>query len=149
MSAPNPLGGRLEGGVHRLDLRVYYEDTDFSGLVYHASYLRFLERGRTEWLRALGVGQREMHEGGERAAFVVRRMTIDWIRPALMDDLIDIETRPVALAGASVTLAQRVLRAGTVLVEAQALIAVLADGRPRRLPRSAREAIAATMETAP
>ena len=146
MSAPNPLGGRLEGGVHRLDLRVYYEDTDFSGLVYHASYLRFLERGRTEWLRALGVAQRELHQGEARAAFVVRRMTIDWIRPAHMDDLIVVETRATALSGASATLDQRVLRGDTTLIEAQALIAVVSDGRPRRLTGAARARIAATLD---
>lgn len=140
------LGGRLEAGVHRLDLRVYYEDTDFSGLVYHASYLRFLERGRTEWLRALGVGQRELHGGEERAAFVVRRMTIDWMRPAHMDDMIVVETRPTRLAGASAVLAQRVLRGDTVLVEAQATIAVVSNGRARRLPEAARARIAASME---
>ena len=139
------LGGRLEAGVHRLDLRVYYEDTDFSGLVYHANYLRFLERGRTEWLRALGVGQRELHEGAEQAAFVVRRMTIDWIRAARMDDLICVETRPTALSGASATLAQRVLRGDDLLVEAQTQIAVIAHGRPRRLPEAARVRIAASM----
>lgn len=145
MSDPAPLGGRLEDGFHRMELRVYYEDTDFSGLVYHASYLRFLERGRTEWLRALGVAQRDLHEGDEHAAFVVRRMTIDWIRPAHMDDLVTVETRPTQLSGASAVLTQRVLRGQTVLVEAQATIAVVAGGHARRLPEAARARIAASM----
>ncbi|QLP97341.1 MAG: tol-pal system-associated acyl-CoA thioesterase [Rhodoblastus sp.] len=147
MTAP-ALGGRLQEGVHTLDLRVYYEDTDFSGLVYHASYLRFLERGRTEWLRALGVGQRDLHEGAEQAAFVVRRMEIDWLRPARMDDVIRVETRATALSGASATLAQRVLRDDVSLVEAQVRIAVVAGGRPRRLPEAARARIAATTPSA-
>jgi acyl-CoA thioester hydrolase len=152
MSAPDAgatrsaLGGRIDEGVHRLELRVYYEDTDFSGLVYHASYLRFLERGRTEWLRALGVGQRELHEGDEQAAFVVRAMTIDWLRPARMDDLLTVETRAIALSGASATLAQRVAREDETLAEAKVRIAVVARGRPVRLPATARQRIAAALD---
>ena len=77
------LAGRLDGGDHhRLPVRVYYEDTDFSGVVYHASYLRFLERGRTDLLRAAGVDQSELHADGEGLVFVVRRMTIDYLAPA-------------------------------------------------------------------
>lgn len=148
MTAPARLGGRLERGVHRLDLRVYYEDTDFSGLVYHANYLRFLERGRTEWLRALGVGQRNLRESADQAVFVVRRMTIDWIRPAHMDDIVVVETRAAALSGASATLAQRILREETALIEAQVQIALVAKGRPRRLPGAVRMRIGATMEQA-
>ena len=122
---------------HLLPLRVYYEDTDFSGVVYHASYLRFLERGRTEFIRALGIDQAALHTA-DGFAFVVRRMTIDWLRPARMDDCISIETRPLALKGASLELAQRVLRDSEVLLEAAVLVAGVAGGRPVRLPADLR-----------
>ena len=79
--------------VHQLPVRVYYEDTDFSGVVYHASYLRFMERGRTELIRALGVEQRELFDGDAALGFAVRHMAIDFLRPAVMDDMLTIETR--------------------------------------------------------
>ena len=87
--------------VHRLEVRVYYEDTDFSGVVYHASYLRFMERGRTELIRALGIEQRELFDGETALGFAVRKMTIDFLRPAVMDDLLTIETRSIAARGAT------------------------------------------------
>jgi len=94
--------------THRIPIRVYYEDTDFSGLVYHASHLRFMERGRTELLRELGIHQRALLEGeaGGGFFFVVRAMNLDFRRPALMDDLLTVETRVEAIGGASLTLAQ-------------------------------------------
>lgn len=125
---------------HRHALRVYYEDTDFSGFVYHASYLRFLERGRTEWLRALGLHQGEIHAGEAPYVFVVRRMTIDWLKPARMDDEVVVETRLAALRGASAELAQTIRRGPETLLEAQVTIACVAGGRPRRLPESLRAA---------
>lgn len=119
---------------HRLAIRVYYEDTDFSGVVYHASYLRFLERGRTETLRALGVRQADLYgDGGEGAlSFAVRRMTIDWIRPARMDDLLTIETHIDAVKGASMVLKQRILCAEAALLTADVLVALISDGKPAR-----------------
>lgn len=137
MPTTDPAAGTLHGGIHALPLRVYYEDTDFSGVVYHASYLRFLERGRTEFIRALGIDQAALH-AADGFAFVVRRMTIDWLRPARMDDCIVIETRPLALKGASLELAQRVLRDGEVLLEATVLVVGVAGGRPVRLPADLR-----------
>lgn len=141
MMGGDPQGGALEGHVHRMALRVYYEDTDFSGVVYHASYLRFLERGRTELLRALGVHQDALHEGGQGVAFVVRRMTIDWLKPARMDDVLTIETGVGAIGGASADLVQRVLRGGEELVTARVLVAALAGGRAQRLPPQMRAAM--------
>ncbi len=124
---------------HRFPLRVYYEDTDFSGVVYHASYLRFLERGRTEFIRACGIDQQKLHrETG--VYFVVRRMTIDWIKPALMDDELVVETAPAKLGGASMVLSQRILRGDEVLTTADVVVAILKDGRPTRLPDSFRAA---------
>ena len=136
---------RIEGRgkmSHLLPLRVYYEDTDFSGVVYHASYLRFLERGRTEFIRDLGIDQAALHRD-TGFAFVVRRMTIDWIRPALMDDVVTVETAPSRLKGASVVLAQRILRGEAVLLTADVLVAATERGRASRLPKALWERLGA------
>src|SRR6218665_2818244 len=102
-----------------LPVRVYYEDTDFSGVVYHASYLRFMERGRTELIRSLGIGQRELFDGATALSFAVRSMQIEFLRPAVMDDMRTIETRSVAARGATMDVEQRVLRGNEVLVMAK------------------------------
>lgn len=125
----------------RHELRVYYEDTDFSGLVYHASYLRFLERGRTEWLRALGLHQGDIHAGAAPYVFVVRRMTIDWLKPARMDDWLAVETRLAELRGASAELAQTIWRGPERLLAARVAIACVSSGRPRRLPEVLRASV--------
>lgn len=122
---------------HRLDVRVYYEDTDFSGVVYHASYLRFFERGRTESLRDAGVDQSSLladRGDGAGLGFAVRRMTIDWLRPARMDDVLTVETTTTAIRGATLDVAQRILRGGEPLVTATVLVACLSAGRPVRIP---------------
>ena len=126
-----------QSGGHRLALRVYYEDTDFSGRVYHASYLRFLERGRTEWLREQGFEQREL-AAGVGLVFAVRRVEIDYLRAALMDDLLTVETRIASVGGASIEFAQAVLRGDEKVVRAIVGVAALSDGRPVRLPREMR-----------
>ncbi|PWB83353.1 MAG: tol-pal system-associated acyl-CoA thioesterase [Methylocystaceae bacterium] len=124
---------------HRLPIRVYYEDTDFSGLVYHASHLRFMERGRTELLRELGIHQRALlEESSAGLFFVVRAMTIDFRKPALMDDLLTVETVVEDVGGATVALAQRVLRDGELLVFASVKVAAVENGRARRLPPDVR-----------
>jgi len=126
---------------HVFPLRVYYEDTDFSGVVYHASYLRFLERGRTEYIRSLGVDQAALHrETG--FSFVVRRMEIDWLRPARMDDEVVVATLPLALKGASMLLRQEVRRGTETLLAAQVLVASVTGGKPARLPAGLRETLA-------
>ncbi|WP_280949193.1 tol-pal system-associated acyl-CoA thioesterase [Beijerinckia mobilis] len=122
---------------HLLPIRVYYEDTDFSGIVYHASYLRFMERGRTELLRARGISQIQLAEGsyGDACAFVVRDMKIDFLRPGRMDDELLIETTIESVGGASVSLNQRVLREDTILVTAAVRLAVIgSNGRAKILP---------------
>lgn len=122
-----------------LILRIYYEDTDFSGFVYHARYLHFFERGRTEALRALGIDQRAMHEAaGGPFCFVVRRMAIEYHQPARMDDLVTVETEITALGAASIAMHQRLLRDGACLSEAKVEIAHLASGRARRMPQEMR-----------
>jgi acyl-CoA thioester hydrolase len=124
---------------YMLLIRVYYEDTDFSGVVYHASYLRFMERGRTELIRSLGVEQRELFDGDVALAFAVRRMEIDFLKPALMDDELIIQTQPTSVHGASMDLMQRVLRGGEVLVTAQVKVACVGGGRARRIPDALRK----------
>jgi len=121
---------------HRLTVRVYYEDTDFSGVVYHASYLRFLERGRTEFLRALGIAHRGLFAGGgaDGFHFVVRAMTIEFLKPALMDDELRVETHPSATRGASIDMMQKIRRGYEVLLTAKVRIAVVAGGKARRIP---------------
>jgi len=130
---------------HAFPVRVYYEDTDFSGVVYHASYLRFMERGRTELLRARGMSQGTSlsAEPGDRFGFAVRAMTIDFRRPARMDDLLTIETQVVEIGGASMELAQRVKSGDDLLVEATVRIACVVDGRPCRIPAAIRASLSA------
>lgn len=139
------LSGRLEGGAHLLPIRVYYEDTDFSGRVYHASYLRFLERGRTELLRAVEVAQSDLHAELGGLAFVVRKMTIDFLGAALMDDIVTVVTRPKEMRGASMILAQEVRRGRDMLVTADVIVAAVRDGRAVRIPDHLRAALSAGM----
>ena len=103
------LAGRIEGKVHVLPIRVYYEDTDFSGAVYHANYLKFCERARSDCLRLLDIHHSELHG---TASFVVRRMVCDFLKPALIDDLLEVETRFGEFGGARMELSQSVLRPG-------------------------------------
>jgi acyl-CoA thioester hydrolase len=124
---------------HLIAIRVYYEDTDFSGVVYHASYLRFMERGRTELIRTLGIDQRALFDGEVALAFAVRAMQIDFLKPAVMDDLLTVETIPVEMKGASMIVRQRVLRGGEALVEAEVKVVCVGGGRARRIPDALRE----------
>lgn len=127
-----------------LPLRIYYEDTDFSGFVYHARYLHFFERGRTEALRGLGIDQRAMFEAeGGPSSFVVRRMTIDFRSPARMDDMVSVETRITDLGGATIEMRQVLRRGDEVLASVEVSIAHLANGRPKRLPQAMRDKLVA------
>jgi len=136
------LDGEIRDGRHYLPVRVYYEDTDFSGVVYHASYLRFMERGRTNYLRLLGADQRGLFEAVEREApgfaFVVRSMTIDFRKPARMDDVLEVATAPREVKGASVVLHQVVARGEETLVEATVQVAFVSGGRARPMPKPLR-----------
>ena len=146
------LDGEIRDGRHVMPVRVYYEDTDFSGAVYHASYLRFMERGRTNYLRLLGVGHRALFEDAQKEApgfaFVVRAMQIEFLKAARMDDVLDVVTQPQEVKGASVTLRQRVMRGPDLLVEAQVRVALVAGGRARPIPKALRAAMAADQEAA-
>ncbi|HEY7666415.1 MAG TPA: tol-pal system-associated acyl-CoA thioesterase [Xanthobacteraceae bacterium] len=139
------LDGEMDGGRHRMPVRVYYEDTDFSGIVYHASYLRFLERGRTNHLRLTGAGHRALFEEASREApgfaFVVRSMQIDFLKPARMDDVLEVVTVPEEVKGASITLHQRILRGDELLVDAHVRVAFVCGGRARPIPKPLRAAM--------
>lgn len=127
--------GTISNGVHRLPLRVYYEDTDFSGNVYHANYLKFCERARSDFLRVAGIDQNAMFGAGDPIMFVVRRVLCDFLRPARFDDLLVIETRLGELAGARFELMQQVLRGDESLFSADVTVALIdGRGRPRRVP---------------
>ena len=147
----NPLDGEIRDGKHRQQVRVYYEDTDFSGIVYHASYLRFMERGRTNYLRLIGADHRALFEQAEKEApgfaFVVRHMDIHFHKPAFMDDLLDIVTAPDEVKGASVMLYQRVERNGDLIVDAHVQVAFVSGGRARPIPKPLRIAMQADQES--
>ena len=144
------LDGAIRDGRHFMQLRVYYEDTDFTGIVYHANYLRFMERGRTNYLRLIGADHRALFEETEKEApgfaFVVRAMTIDFLKPARMDDLLDIVTAPEEVKGASITLTQQCRRGDEVLCEASVRVAFITHGRARPIPKPLRVAMKADQE---
>lgn len=145
------LAGRIvddaTGKRHVLPVRVYFEDTDAGGVVYHASYVRFCERGRTDFLRLLGTDARRLIDGSESrepAAFVVRRMTCDFLRPARMDDLLEVETRVKELGGASVTLLQTITCGEKRIFEAEVTVVLVSmSGKPLRLSDAVRGAFQA------
>ena len=142
------LAGRIiddeTGRRHVLPVRVYFEDTDAGGIAYHASFIRWCERGRTDFLRLLGTDARRLIDGSaslEPAAFVVRRMSCDFLRPARMDDVLIVETRVKELGGASVTLLQTVLNGDRRVFEAEVTVVLVAvSGKPLRLSSAIRSA---------
>lgn len=140
------LAGVLTETGHSLRVRVYFEDTDFSGSVYHASYLRFLERGRSDYLRLLGVHHTAL--ASEGLVFAVRRMAIDFDRAARIDDVVEVRSSVGELGGASVTLLQEIVRGEALLVRATVTVALLSlDGRVKRFPASIRQALARQFTT--
>ena len=129
MTTPTP--------TQHLDLRVYYEDTDFSGRVYHASYLRFMERGRTEWLRALGFEHGAL-AGEQGLLFAVRGLEIEFLAPAAIDDLLRVETQVTEIRGAAIEFSQLILRRGERIAEAKVRVVALKNGRATRVPKELR-----------
>lgn len=123
--------------VHRLAVRVYFEDTDAGGILYHGSHMRFFERGRTEFLRDLGISQSATADRTDPNAllFVVRRFAIDYKKPGFLDDLLTVETEIAAISGPRFTVAQRLLRGDDLIASAEVeVVATGGNGRPRRLP---------------
>ena len=135
------LSGRIEGGEHVLPVRVYYEDTDAAGIAYYANYLKFAERGRTEWLRLAGIQQSEVSRR-HGVAFAVRDCKVDYRQPARLDDLVEVRSRLTGLRGASADMAQVISRDGAALVRLDLRIACIGhDGRPARFPAALRTAL--------
>jgi acyl-CoA thioester hydrolase len=144
------LAGRIVADAsgrrrHVLPVRVYFEDTDFSGLVYHGSYVRWCERGRSDFLRLVGNDHRALIEGGAGrgpAAFVVRRMALEFLKPARIDEVLEVTTRLKDLTAAAMTLDQRISRDGTELFTAEVMVVLVSSaGKPLRLSAALREAL--------
>ncbi len=156
MSASNSawpdLAGRLvevDGNRrHLLPVRVYFEDTDFSGLVYHASYVRFCERGRSDFLRLLGSEHRALIDGTggkEPAAFVVRRMTLEFLKPARIDEVLEVTTRVRELTAATMVLDQEIRRGAEVIFEAVVTVVLVSQsGKVLRIATALRDALKPT-----
>ncbi len=132
--------GRFEGKVHILPIRIYYEDTDLSSVVYHANYLRFMERGRSEFFRAIGISKVAHLDEAEPTAWALRKVEIEYFRPARVDDLIEVRTKATTLTGARLSAEQSVFCAGTMLTHGfvEACMMTL-GGKPRRIPQDIRD----------
>lgn len=128
--------------THEMEVRVYYEDTDLAGIVYYANYLRFIERGRTEWVRSLGIDQGVLkRETG--LVFAVRRIEADYRIPAVFDDILRVVTTPERVTGARIIVRQEVWRAEELIFDAIVTLAILTpEGRPGRLPADYRQRLA-------
>ena len=138
------IAGRVEGETHVLPVRVYFEDTDFTGLVYHANFLKFCERGRSDFIRNLGIDHRSLEnpDAGEPAVFVVRRIEVDYLRPAHIDEVLEVVTRCGEIGGATLVLLQEVRRGETVLARLKVSVVLVSKaGRPQRLGKLVREAL--------
>ena len=142
---PKPdLSGRIDGDHHELPVRIYYEDTDFSGVVYHANYLKYFERGRSEYMRLIGVHHHQLAALDEPLAFAVSAINIRYLVPARIDDLVSVKSRLIAARGASFSLDQWVERDGQKLAEGQVqVVCIDLKGRPKRLPKDLQAAIKA------
>jgi acyl-CoA thioester hydrolase len=141
-----PPGGRLDGLAHYFPVRVYYEDTDLSGIVYHANYLKWFERARSDLLRLLGIDQRAAQEAGE-GTYAIAELTIRYAAPAKLDDAVVIESRPLEVRAASCRLHQKARRGDELLAEQHIRVGFIgADGRPKRQPDTWRAAFATLME---
>ncbi len=137
-----PTSGEFEGRTHLLPVRVYYEDTDFTGLVYHANYLRFFERGRSDFLRLVSSGHAELLDRDDPLAFVVTRMDIRFLKPARIDDALVVRTAYEAVKGPRLIIRQSIMRGEQTLCEADVEAACIdLNGRPRRPPRAMAEAL--------
>ena len=137
-----PTAGVFEGREHVLPVRVYYEDTDLTGVVYHANYVRYFERGRSDFLRLAGVDHKSLLERDDPAAFAVTRIAIDFRLAARIDDALEVRTLFESARGVRLNIAQRVLRAGAVIATAVVeVVSIGLDGRARRPPRELVEAL--------
>ena len=144
MTPPAPPSGVFEGKAHLLPVRVYYEDTDFTGVVYHANYLRYFERGRSEFLRLAGISHTQLRDLETPLAFVVARMEIDFVRPARIDDALVVRTEYERMERVRLHVRQTLERDGeTIARAAETIVCIGLDGRPRRPPPALSEALGA------
>jgi acyl-CoA thioester hydrolase len=135
MSGPTPSTGVIQGAEHLLPIRVYYEDTDFTGVVYHANYLRYFERGRSDFLRLRGVSHTELRARAEPIAFVVRRMEVDFVRAARVDDALVVHTAYDRVKGPRIFVRQWIERSGEIIASAEVeVVCIRLDGRPVKPP---------------
>ena len=138
-----PTAGRFDGRDHLLPVRVYYEDTDFTGLVYHANYVRYFERGRSDFLRSIGIGHADLLEQEAPMAFVLSDLVIRYLKPARIDDALVVRTLYEAVKGPRLIIRQAVERGGEVLCRADVTaVCIHLDGRPRRPTRALMEKVA-------
>ena len=136
MTPDAPPAGRLDGREHRFPVRVYFEDTDPSGVVYHANFLRYMERARTEFLRSVGIDHRAGFTAGE-GVYAVAEARLRYLRPAQLDEALVVVSRVAGVGAASIVIHQRVMRGAVKLVDAELTAAYLTpEGRPRRQPRA-------------
>jgi len=138
------LAGRIEGEIHVLPVRVYFEDTDFTGLVYHANFLKFCERGRSDFIRTLGIDHSSLAnpKEGEPAVFVVRRIEIDYLKPARIDEVLEVVTSCAEIGGATLVLSQEVRRDGVALARLKVSVVLVSEaGKPQRLGQLVRGAL--------
>jgi acyl-CoA thioester hydrolase len=138
------LSGRIEGDTHILPVRVYFEDTDFTGLVYHANFLKFCERGRSDFIRMLGIDHRSLAnpKEGEPSVFVVRRIEVDYLKPARIDEVLEVVTRCAEMGGATLVLSQEVRRDGVALARLKVSVVLVSEaGKPQRLGQLVRGAL--------
>ena len=137
-----PTAGRFDGRDHLLPVRVYYEDTDFTGLVYHANYVRYFERGRSDFLRMTGIGHAQLLDGDTPMAFVIAKLDLVFARPARIDDALVVRTRYDTIKGPRLLISQSVERDGEVLCRAEVVaVCIHLDGRPSRPPRALVDAV--------
>ncbi|MES1156596.1 MAG: tol-pal system-associated acyl-CoA thioesterase [Alphaproteobacteria bacterium] len=130
-----PSAGRFDGRAHVLPVRVYYEDTDFTGLVYHANYLRYFERGRSDFLRRAGVHHSLLLEGDNPTAFAVNRIALDFLKPARIDDALAVRSTFDAFKGPRILISQALWRGEEVLVKAAVEVCCISlTGRPKKPP---------------
>ncbi|MFI4976576.1 MAG: tol-pal system-associated acyl-CoA thioesterase [Caulobacterales bacterium] len=135
MGGAEPASGAFHGREHRLPVRVYYEDTDFTGVVYHANYLRYFERGRSDYLRTAGISHRALLERADPCAFTVTSIAVDFRQAARIDDALTVVTAYEAMAGARVVVRQKLERDADLIAEARVEVACITpQGRARRPP---------------
>ena len=141
-SEGDPPGGKIDGPTHLFPVRVYYEDTDFSGFVYHANYLRFMERGRSEFLRLCGIGHQLLLAAAEPLFWTVRAISIEYLKPARIEDALQVRTAVSQITGARLLLNQSISRGDESLTHAQVEVCLITGaGRPRRIPEAVRKAL--------